>query len=80
MGDHPMKRVSSTLLRIDECCFSRFILESMDEIREASNKSWILGSDYFKEIIKDKINRLINLPRRNGDRKSKVRKIGINRV
>jgi len=54
--------------------------KTLEEIREATNKSWVLGSEYFKEIIEDKINCPMNLRERGGDRKSKKYKIGINRV
>ena len=53
---------------------------TIEEIREATNKSWVLGSDYFKEIIEDKINRPMNPRGRGGDRKSKSYKNNINRV
>ena len=54
--------------------------ETIEEIREATNKSWVLGSDYFKEKIEDKINRPMNPRGRGGDRKSKSYKENINRV
>tara|TARA_B100001057_G_C22626733_1_gene862774 strand:+ start:486 stop:788 length:303 start_codon:yes stop_codon:yes gene_type:complete len=44
--------------------------KTVDEIREATNKSWILGSEYFKDMIEDKINRPLNPRARGGDRKS----------
>ena len=54
--------------------------KTIEEIREATNKSWVLGSDYFKEKIEDKINRPMNPRGRGGDRKSKSYKANINRV
>ncbi len=54
--------------------------KTIEEIREATNKSWVLGSEYFKEKIKDKINRPMNQRARGGDRKSKIYKDKINRV
>ena len=61
------------------CCEAYSALFNVDieqkligEIREATNKSWVLGSDYFKEKIKDKINRPMNPSVKGGDRKSKA--------
>jgi len=52
----------------------------IEEIREATNKSWVLGSDFFKEKIKDKINRPMNPCVKGGDRKSREFLRNINRV
>lgn len=52
----------------------------IEEIREATNKSWVLGSDYFKEKIKNKINRPMNPRNKGGDRRSKKFKKNTNRV
>ena len=54
--------------------------KTVEEIREATNKSWILGGEYFKEMIEDKINRPMNPRGRGGDRKSEKFKKKINRV
>jgi putative transposase len=54
--------------------------KTIEEIREATNKSWVLGSDFFKEMIEDKINRPMNSRSKGGDRKSKLFKDKINRV
>lgn len=54
--------------------------KTVEEIREATNKSWVLGSDFFKEMIEDKINRPMNPRSKGGDRKSKLFKDKINRV
>ena len=54
--------------------------KTIEEIREATNKSWVLGSDFFKEMIEDKVNRPMNPKVKGGDRKSKVFKDKINRV
>jgi putative transposase len=54
--------------------------KTIEEIREATNKSWVLGSDFFKEMIEDKINRPMNPRSKGGDRKSKLFKDKINRV
>jgi len=43
--------------------------KTIEEIRESTNKSWVLGSEYFKEKIADKINRPMN-PRGRGDDRS----------
>ena len=53
---------------------------TIEEIREATNKSWVLGSDFFKETIEAKINRPMNPRSKGGDRKSKAFKDKINRV
>jgi putative transposase len=45
-------------------------------IRESTNKAWVLGSDYFKEKIADKINRPITPASKGGDRKSKTYRKG----
>lgn len=54
--------------------------KTIEEIREATNKSWVLGSDSFKEKIEAKINRPMNPRQRGGDRKSKIYCDNINRV
>ena len=54
--------------------------KTVEEIREATNKSWILGSDYFKDMIEDRINRPMTPRKRGGDRKSQNYKDKINRV
>ena len=53
--------------------------QTIEAIREATNKSWVLGSDYFKEKIADKINRPMNPRQKGGDRKSKAYFDGIDR-
>lgn len=52
--------------------FKTHILEkTLEEIRESTNKEWVLGSDYFKAKIEGKLKcRTTPLPR-GGDRKSK---------
>ncbi|NOT12891.1 MAG: transposase [Methylococcaceae bacterium] len=40
------------------------------DIREATNKSWVLGNDHFKQRIQDQLNRQIEPKARGGDRKS----------
>ena len=62
-----------------ECCEAYSALfevsltqKTIEEIREATNKSWVLGSRYFKEKIKDKINRPVKPRMKGGDRKSKA--------
>ena len=53
----------------------------LEEIRSAANKEWVLGSDYFKDKIAEKLNRRTTPLSRGGDRKSKrwKEKHGINR-
>lgn len=45
--------------------------KQLEEIREASNKGWVLGSDYFKTKIEEKLQRRTTPLPRGGDRKSK---------
>lgn len=59
--------------------FRRRIPEaSLAEIREATNKAWVLGNDRFKRRIQAKLNRRVEPKARGGDRKSE--KYRINRV
>jgi putative transposase len=44
---------------------------ALTEIREATNKCWVLGSDYFKEQIAGKVARKLEPDLRGGDRRSK---------
>ena len=56
--------------------FKHHIAESsMDEIREATNKAWILGNDRFKQRIQKQIERRVEPSVRGGDRKSEKFKI-----
>lgn len=43
----------------------------LTEIRECTNKAWVLGSDTFKQEIEKKANRRIQSAGHGGDRKSK---------
>jgi putative transposase len=53
----------------------------LDEIRESTNKSWVLGSSKFKEKIEELTARQVQPRGRGGDRKSeKYRNSRINRV
>jgi len=63
--------------------FNSHITEmTLKEIRESTNKSWVLGSDYFKQQISEKINRPTEPKQRGGDRRSNKfkDKSGFNRV
>ncbi|MBF5039159.1 transposase [Methylophilus sp. 13] len=56
---------------------------SLEQIREATNKAWVLGSDYFKQSIASQLNRRSYKMAKGGDRKSsefQKLKSGINRV
>lgn len=44
--------------------------KTLTAIRESTNKAWVLGSDYFKEKIVDKVNRPVSPKAKGGDRKS----------
>ncbi len=48
--------------------------KTLEEIRESTNKAWVLGSDYFKENIAEKLNRPVAPLARGGDRKSEAYK------
>jgi len=46
------------------------ICKTIEKTRETTNKLWILSSDFFKEMIEDRINRPMNPRSKGGDRKS----------
>lgn len=54
--------------------------ETVEEIRQATNKSWVPGSNYFKDKIQCRINRPMNPREKGGDRRSKAYNDCINRV
>jgi putative transposase len=43
---------------------------SITEIREATNKAWVLGNDRFKQRIQEQLGRRVKPKARGGDRKS----------
>lgn len=43
---------------------------SLEKIREATNKAWVLGSDSFKQKIESQLNRRTDKLAKGGDRKS----------
>lgn len=45
--------------------------KTIEEIRSATNKAWILGSEYFIEQINEQVNRQVLPKERGGDRRSK---------
>ncbi|TVO71267.1 transposase [Sedimenticola selenatireducens] len=49
---------------------SHISVKTLDEIREATNKAWVLGSSKFKDKIEKKLNRSASPKARGGDRKS----------
>jgi putative transposase len=51
---------------------------TLGEIRESTNKAWVLGSDQFKKKIARKINRPVQSKGHGGDRKSEDYKRGFN--
>jgi putative transposase len=51
---------------------------SLQEIREATNKAWVLGNDRFKQRIQKQLERRVEPSAKGGDRKSE--KFRINRV
>ena len=52
--------------------------DSLTDIRTATNKAWVLGSDRFKQRIQTKLERRVEPKARGGDRKSDTYRI--NRV
>jgi putative transposase len=59
--------------------FKHHIAErGLDEIRQATNKAWVLGSERFKQRIQQQLGRRVEPAARGGDRKSE--KFKINRV
>jgi len=44
--------------------------KTLTEIRDASNKAWVLGSSRFKQEIEQKLNRRVSPLAKGGDRKS----------
>ncbi|MDT8453525.1 MAG: transposase, partial [Gammaproteobacteria bacterium] len=52
--------------------------DSLDDIREATNKAWVLGDDRFKRRIQKKLERRVEPKVKGGDRRSE--KFKINRV
>ena len=44
--------------------------KTLDEIRIAANKAWVLGSDYFIDKISEQVNRQTEPKKRGGDRRS----------
>ncbi len=49
---------------------SHIKMQTIEEIRFATNKSWVLGNDRFKSIIEQKLKRSVSPKARGGDRKS----------
>jgi len=55
--------------------------KTLDEIRSATNKAWVLGSDHFKARIEQQLKRRVSPMLRGGDRKSEdYRRNRINQV
>jgi putative transposase len=51
---------------------ARIPTKTLDAIRAATNKAWVLGSDNFKDRIESKLNRPARPSQKGGDRKSKA--------
>ncbi len=59
----------------------RIAARTLEELREATNKAWVLGNDRFRARIESHLNRRCSPKARGGDRKSQAyRKAKINRV
>jgi putative transposase len=53
--------------------FKRQLSENtITDIREATNKAWVLGNDQFKQRIQEQLGRRVEPKARGGDRKSKL--------
>lgn len=52
--------------------------KSMTEIREATNKGWVLGNEQFKRSVQEKLKRRVEPAAKGGDRRSE--RFKINRV
>ena len=48
---------------------------SIDEIREAKNKVWVLGDDRFKQRVQKQLERRVEPNARGGDRKPETFKL-----
>ena len=46
--------------------------KALEEIREATNKAWVLGNSHFKDSIQKQLNRQLEPKAKGGDRKSKA--------
>lgn len=67
LGNSPQKRQQAYQQLCERSLHSRVT----NKIREAANKSFILGNDKFKEQIETQLGRAITAKARGGDRKSK---------
>jgi len=72
---HPLYITLGSTKRMRQECYQRLFntelkVNTLEVIRESTNKAWVLGSDYFKEKIADKINRPVAPQSKGGDRKS----------
>lgn len=63
--DEQRQKAYRTLFR------ARIPQRTLEEIRSATNKAWVLGSEQFKEKIESKLNRPTRPRQKGGDRKSK---------
>ena len=50
--------------------------QTLEEIRDALNKAWVLGDDRFKQQIEKETGRRVSPIKRGGDRKSEVYREG----
>ena len=51
---------------------ARIAEQSLEDIRSATNKAWVLGDDYFRQRIEKQLSRRAAPKKRGGDRKSDV--------
>lgn len=80
ISPHPEYR---RLGQTDEACRSAYQQlfeypvseESINAIREATNKAWVLGNDRFKQSIQEKLKRRVEPAAKGGDRRSEQFKI-----
>ena len=50
---------------------SRIPDRTLEEIRNSTNKAWVLGSEYFKDKFESQLGRAVRPSKKGGDRKSK---------
>jgi REP-associated tyrosine transposase len=77
LGQNPLERCKNYKALFEHHLSDKIV----DEIREATNKSWVLGNDKFKDQIEELSKRQCSPKAKGGDRRSKAyREMLINRV
>ncbi len=55
--------------------FKAHVPSTLDSRLMVTNKAWVLGNDYFKDLIEQQINRQAKPKDKDGDRKSIANKV-----